>query len=270
MLGLNFPIYFVPTPIFLIGLAIIFAGVCATYFSARRRKRLQLSEEAIQRLARLGYAGDAELTFWRKLLQSEGESFFWGFLRKEEEAAGEYRRWYPRLQAFAAECRQAVPVPAVDSFSAIEREQYRVLFTKMHHFAVSKERKCIGERKPNYVAILATTRVGLSAAQQVFGNGGALLLQTEERERWFSEIYPVDHEKSFSWWAFAWWNLTEGLAGEDEASIRRHYPIPEGCSYWVVESGVQWSGLAGWANYELWRWDGKQAEFIELYRFWMC
>jgi hypothetical protein len=43
MLGLNFPIYFVPTPIFLIGLAIIFAGVCATYFSARRRKRLQLS-----------------------------------------------------------------------------------------------------------------------------------------------------------------------------------------------------------------------------------
>jgi hypothetical protein len=226
---------------------------------------MALSEKAIQRLARLGYASDAELKFWRVLWQSEGASFFWGFLRKEEEAAGEYRSWYPRLQAFAAECRQAVPVPAMDSFSAIEREQHRVLLAKMQHFAVSEDRRCILERKPNQAAILSTTRVGLAAAQQVFGDSGAVLLQEEERERWFSEVYPVDHE-SFWWYAFAWWHLTEGLAGEDETSIRRHYPIPEGCAYWVVVSGVQWGGLAGGANHELWRWDGKRAEFIELYR----
>jgi hypothetical protein len=223
-----------------------------------------LSEKAIQRLAQLGYAGDAELKFWRDLWQSEGESFFWGFLRKEEEATGEYRRWYPRLQAFAAECRQAIPVPAMDSFSAIEREQYRVLLTKMQHFAMSEDRRCILERKPNRAAILSTTRVGLAAAQQVFGDSGAVLLQKEERARWFSEVYTVNHE-SFWWYAFAWWTLTEGLAGEDEASIRQHSPIPEGCSYWVVVSGVQWGGLAGGANHELWRWDGKRAQFIELY-----
>jgi hypothetical protein len=36
------------------------------------------------------------------LWASEGESFFWGFLRREEETAAEYRRWFPRLQAYAA------------------------------------------------------------------------------------------------------------------------------------------------------------------------
>jgi len=52
----------------------------------------------------------------------------------------------------------------------------------------------------------------------------------------------------------------------DETSIRQLYPISEGCSYWVVVSGVQWGGLAGGANHELWRWDGNRAEFIEVYR----
>ncbi len=225
---------------------------------------MALSEIAMQQLARLGYATDAELKFWQGLWQSEGELFFWGFLRKEEEAAEEYRRWFPRLQAFAAECRQAVPVPAVDNFSATEREQHRVLLTKMQEFTASEDRRCILERKPNQAAILSTTRVGLAAAQRVFGGTGAVLLQEEERERWFSEVCPVDHE-AFWWYAFAWWSLREGLDGADEESIRRHYPIPEGSSYWVVVCGVQWGGLAGGANHELWRWDGRRAEFIEVY-----
>jgi hypothetical protein len=48
-----------------------------------------LSDKAIQRLARLGYVGEAELKFWRDFWHSGGELFFWGFLRKEKEAAGE-------------------------------------------------------------------------------------------------------------------------------------------------------------------------------------
>jgi hypothetical protein len=223
-----------------------------------------VSAEAVERLARLGYATEADLRFWRGLWQSEGESFFWGFLRKEEEAANEYRRWFPRLQSFAAECRRAVPTPAVGNFSAAEREQHRVLLAKMREFAASEDRRCVLARKPHQAAILSTTRVGLAAAEEVFGGSGAVILTDAERERWLSDVCPVDHE-AFWWYAFAWWTLREGLAGEDEASIRQHYPIPEGCSYWVVVSGVQWGGLAGGANHELWRWDGERAEFIELY-----
>jgi hypothetical protein len=225
---------------------------------------MALSTNAMQRLARLGYITDAELKFWRGLWQSEGESFFWGFLRKEEESATEHSRWFPRLQAFAAECREAVPVPVIDSFSAIEREQFRVLLAKMLEFAASEDSRCILERKPHQAAILSTTRVGLAAAQKVFGGSGAVLLQDEERERWLSEVHPVDQE-AFWWLAFAWWSLREELPGEDEERIRRDYPISEGSSYWVVVSGVQWGSLAGGANHELWRWDGRRAEFIAVY-----
>src|SRR5207302_1562474 len=116
----------------------------ATELQVRRGRRLvTLSEKATRRLAQLGYVGDASLKFWQGLWQSEGESFFWGFLREEEKAAAKYSRWFPRLRAFAAECRQAVPVPAVDNFSATEREQYRVLLAKMQEFATSEDRRCI-------------------------------------------------------------------------------------------------------------------------------
>jgi hypothetical protein len=225
---------------------------------------LALRADAVQRLGRLGYATDVDLRFWRGLWESEGEAFFWEFLRKEEQAADEYRRWFPRLQAFAAECRQVVPVPAVDSFSVAEREQYRVLLAKMREFARSEDRRCVLDRKPHKAAIFSTNRVGLAAAEEVFGGSGAVILEESERQRWLLQMYPANNE-AFWWYAFAWWTLKEALAGEDEVSIRQHYPIPEGCSYWVVVSGVQWGDLAGGANRELWRWDGKQAEFIELY-----
>jgi hypothetical protein len=134
----------------------------------------------------------------------------------------------------------------------------------MQEFAVSKERSCLFERKPNQAAIISTTRVGLAAAQQVFGATGAVLLLEEEQERWFTEVYPVDQE-AFWWYTVAWWSLREGLAGENAESICRDYPIAEGSSYWVIVSGIQWGGLAGGANHELWRWDGRRAEFIEVY-----
>jgi hypothetical protein len=226
---------------------------------------MALSDKAMQRLAQLGYAGEADLEFWRELWQSEGESFFWFFLSKREKAAEEYRRWFPRLQAFAVECRRAVPVPTVESFSAVEREQYRVLLGKMQEFVASEDRRCILGRKPNQAAIVSTTRVGLAAAEQVFAGSGAVLLQEEERKRWFSEVYPIDPE-AFWWYAFAWWSVRERLAGEEEESICGHYPNPEGGSDWIVVSGVQWGSLAGGANHELWRWDGQRARFIVAYR----
>ncbi len=138
---------------------------------------MALDEEAVQRLAALGYTTEADLRFWQELGQSEGESFFWEFLRGQEEAAEEYRRWFPRLQAFAAECRRAVSVPAVESFSAAEREQYRILRAKMREFDASEDRRCVLVRRPYQAAILSTTWVGLAAAEEVFGGTGAVILQ---------------------------------------------------------------------------------------------
>lgn len=219
---------------------------------------MSLPQEALQRLAQLGYTSEQDLPFWRRLWQSEGESFFWIFLKSEEEAAAEYRLWFPRLKEFATECRKAVPVPSADAFSAVEREQSRILLTKMEEFAKSEDRRCVFGRKPHQAAILSTTRVGLAAAAQVFAGTGAILLLEEERERWFAEVYPGVGEK-FWWYALAWWTLREGLAGQDEDYIRKSHPLPAGGSYWVVTSGVQWGSLAGGENGEVWCWDGTAA-----------
>ncbi len=77
-------------------------------------------------------------------------------------------------------------------------------------------------------------------------------------------MYPINLEAHW-WFGFAWWRLKEGLVKEDELAIREDYPIPEGNTYWVVVSGVQWGSLAGGEDHELWRWDGNRAEFIALY-----
>jgi hypothetical protein len=217
----------------------------------------------LQRLAALGYASEEDLRFWRGMWQSEGESFFWGFLQAEEACAQEYRVWFPRLQAFAAECRRVAPVPALDTFSAGEREQHRVLLAKMREFASSGDRGCVLGRKPHQAAILSTTRVGLTAAAEVFAGTGAVLLQEEEKERWFAEVYPGVGDK-FWWYGLAWWDLRE-VAPEEAEEVVRSYAIPAGCSYWVVTSGVLWGSLAGGANHELWCWDGTTTTFIETY-----
>lgn len=225
---------------------------------------MALSDKAIQRLAALGISGDDALRFWVNLWQSEGEAFFWRFVQKEEKAVAEYQLWFPRLQAFAADCRRALPIPVVSDLPAVEQQQHRVLLGKMREFAGSGDRPCVLGRKPNQAAILSTPRVGLAAAQEVFGETGAVILEESERERWFAEVYRPT-EEAFWWYALAWWTLSEELPAEDEERIRSSYPIPAGSSYWVIVSGVQWGGLAGGANHELWQWDGTRAEFIAVY-----
>jgi hypothetical protein len=111
------------------------------YLFGGLRRHVAVSEDTVRRLDRLGYATDADLRFWRELWQ-QSESMFWGILRKTEEAAEEYRRWFPQLQAFAAECRRAVPAPNVGNLRAVEREQYRILLAKMEAFAGCVDREC--------------------------------------------------------------------------------------------------------------------------------
>lgn len=206
--------------------------------------------------------GDPEA--YREMVWREGADFVHTFLNRIDDAADEYRRWAPKLRAFAAECRRAVPVPAIESLTGPEREQYRLLHTKMAAFAKSKESPVVLTGKPHHLAVLSTSRVGLAAAQEVFHGSGAAILEESEQRRWFAEIYQAD-DLAFWWYALAWWSIEEGITGQEAERAGRQYPISAGSSYWVVRSGVQWGPLAGGGDAELWRWDGQRAEFIEMY-----
>jgi hypothetical protein len=224
---------------------------------------MALSAEVVQRLNKAGYVTEDDLRSWR-LIWEEDEKVFWVSLRKEEESAENYRRWFPQLQEFAAECRRRIPVPRIETFALADREQYRILLDKMRKFTEGGDSRFVFDRKPNHVAILSTTPVGLTAAENVFGRRGALILLESEREHWFHEICPIDLEANW-WYSFAWWTVKTW----DEKLVRENHPvpqgwIPEGCSYWYVESGVHWGTLAGGADEELWKWDGKRAKFVEV------
>lgn len=224
---------------------------------------MPLTQDARDRLARLGYAIPTELQFWERLQQSEGESFFLYFMEREEAAANECRRWLPQLRAFAADCRQATPAPDPATFTPTERAQHDILLTKMQAFLAPEDRRCVFDRRPNRAAVLYTTAPGLPAAERVFAGTDAVLLLDDEWWRWYGGEYPGVGDE-FWWYAQAWWTVKDGPGDWGGDNISAQYPIPAGGSYWVVTSGVAWGSLAGGANHELWAWDGSRAEKLGL------
>jgi hypothetical protein len=181
-----------------------------------------------------------------------------------DEITATYRRWSPALRAFAIECRQGLPIPRIESLDAAMRAQYGVLRVKMREFAESKDGLLTLAPSPRRVAVLSTNRIGLSAAAEVFGGSGAVILEESEQRYWFTEVYEDRHEARW-WYAFAWWTIRDDLDCDKAERIRGRHQTSPGTSWWVVESGVQWGPLTGGCRQELWRWDGAQAEFVETY-----
>ena len=132
----------------------------------------------------------------------------------------------------------------------------------MRKFVGSEDSRCILSRRPYQAAILATTRIGLAAAAEVFGESGAVILEESERERWFREVYRADPE-GFWWYALASWTIREPT--DVELAELQRPALPGGSRYWEVISGVQWGWLAGGADHELWQWDGLRAESLGVY-----
>jgi hypothetical protein len=184
------------------------------------------------------------------------------FLDDLDKTAAEHDRWAPLLRAFAADCRRTVPTPAVEMFVDSELAQFRILGEKMSQFAKSQDGLITLAPRRHRVAVLSTTRVGLAAAEIVFGWSGAVILEESERTRWFTKYHRTSPEE-FWWYSFAWWGIQVDLGDNEAQEIRQRHPTSSSNSYWVVESGVQWGPLAGGCREELWRWDGAQAAFVE-------
>ena len=226
---------------------------------------MTLSEDAIRQLDDLGYTSDKEREFFQSIWESEGESFFWSFLEKEQESRDLCNRWAPRLREYAAQCRINDPLPTVQSLSAVDRAKYQILCDKI---ANSRREEEIKPRKKHNVVILRSSAVGLLAVHQVLGppTDSVIHLLDAENSRWFNDLYSPGGE-SFWWYSFFWWSIknADDMHKRDSDYIAKNYPKPNGFNYWVVTDGCQWGDLAGGANHELWKWDGANAEAIEVY-----
>jgi len=221
-----------------------------------------MSAAAEKRLTELGIVLDDDLEVWRWLWDNGGEETFWKKVSKAAEALAPYLEWFPRLKGFAAKRRRKSPAPSWNELSPKEREQERILRSKMSEYSSPDGARIVGPLH-GHVSILATSRPGLSAANEIFSSPDTVVLERAERDRWFAEIYVEDEDDAFSWYSLAWWWIEEELPPEEETRILRDYPIPPGSSYWIAVSGIACGPLHGECKTDLWQWDGHWAEFIE-------
>jgi hypothetical protein len=134
----------------------------------------------------------------------------------------------------------------------------------MSAFAESQDGLVTLAPRPHRVTILSTTRVGLAAAEELFGVS-AVILEDSENSRWFAEVYPAP-DQSPGWYTLVWWWIRVDLRDIEAERIDRPNSSSSIGSYWIVESGVLWGPMAGGSRQELWRWDGTQAVFVKTYQ----
>jgi hypothetical protein len=125
-----------------------------------------------------------------------------------DDRAAEYRRWFPVLRAFAADCRQAVPAERVEALAPAPRAQYGILRTKMREFAESEDGLHLLAPRPDHVTVLSVSGVALAAEEELFSGSGVVILEDSERDRWFSEVYRRGSEAPW-WFAFVWWTVKD-------------------------------------------------------------
>ena len=220
-----------------------------------------MTENIIQRLTRLGYTTKDDLEIWEHHWNDMDRNIFFMLLNHQDEAAFEYKRWYPRLQRYAAKCRWNAPILLVDEKFDEQREQHRILLAKMVEHLESND--CLVSPRPLHhnVTILTTPDNGLAAAEQLFGRHHVIILTESEWSDWYENVHGDEHDL-YSWCNRVWFSLQSKFEEGELEYAYSHYPIAEGCDYWVIESGLAWGSLAGGAEQELWCWNGSIATFL--------
>ncbi len=169
----------------------------------------------------------------------------------ERQIQEAYALWAPRLREYAALCRLKQPLPDLESLSAAEREQYRLLRSALIEFRDSPIHV-----RDSYLNVYHGSPITLLAANDVLdaGSPSIVLLLSEEWRRWFQEYRGAD-----GWFASCWVTVHEQMPKLWAASIAECLPPPDGFVYWLLTKA-----RAGSARHELWKWDGTTAVSLGL------
>ncbi len=164
--------------------------------------------------------------------------------RQIEEA---YKFWAPKLREYAALCRLKDSLPDPESLSTAEREQYRMLRSALTQF-----RDAPIHVRDSYVNVYHGSRITLLAANEVFDaeSPSIVLLLSEERHRWFKEVF----RGADGWFGSCWVTVHEQVPKLFAADLAAFFPKPDGFCYWLLTKARD-----GNARHELWKWDGATA-----------
>jgi hypothetical protein len=227
----------------------------------------ELSQDVIDRLAHLGYVTPAAVQKFTDILKQNGELSLMSRLTTLEHSARSYAEWFPKLRNFAADCRGSAPILSDTDQSPAEREECRILHSKMLAFSTSQKGRGLLASRRNQAVLVATTPAALGAAVDVFGGvDNVVVISDQEMQHWFSAIFQPDEDLIW-WFTICSWTVSPEFGEDAKAYISRNHPAPQGFAYWDVISSESYGPLAGQANHELYSWNGTKAEFVETYCF---
>jgi hypothetical protein len=211
---------------------------------------------------------DEDPADYREMAWQCGADFVRGFIDKREQRDELYRKWSPRLRAFAVECRKSRPIPNVNSLNRCDREKQRIYKATLHRRMVVQDMT---------VAICEMPLIAMPIAQRLWPSDDerVVLLTPEEQSRW-NEMYS--HPKGAFWWfAYFWWKIEESPELEfapthpngQEPLWWNDDDVPNGECPWLLSVGASYGPLAGSGHQELWLWNGRRAKFIKNVSTWI-
>jgi hypothetical protein len=215
---------------------------------------MTLPDDIVEILRSLGEAPAR----YASIAESQGVEFLRFFIAKLVSSARLFDEWFPRLTAFAAVKRAENPVPPAATLSPVDRAWIRIL-----------EPKIMGaEHVPSrglHTAVIFTAPLCALQVVQSHWPGeiknGVFLTPSESKE-WHAHYVHPDGE--FWWFVYQWWDIEDRIEGKSGWFWNGPPMLPSEMTPWLVHCGLQWGSLAGGEKAELWGWNGRQEELIEL------
>lgn len=198
--------------------------------------------------------------YYRDLAWRLGEDFAHEALDKHAECKRQHDEWYPRLRAFADQCRKDQPPATNEPNCLSERAQLRIYEDKLIHNRPTSSRD-------DSVPICTMDLLAIPVALRVWPQDDRrIILTPDETDQWHN-MYSLP-EDCFPWYSHYSWRIVTSPSPHDEL-CEDIYSVccdpthfKEGETPWLISVG-HWHGpLAAAGNTELWAWNGSEARFI--------
>lgn len=210
--------------------------------AAFRRPEFVMPAEMLKELERLGESP----VLIEQIGNRHGAESARNFVESLVESAVWFDKWFPKLQAFAASCREEVPFPTTASLSPIDQAVQRILIPKITDAGRVPQRG-------NYTAAIFSAPLSVLpfvTSDWPSSYPNAVFLTPDELMRWH-EFYGEGDDAPW-WYCFQDWNAELDPPSDSFWLDGASYSVPPECHSLLVSWGLQWGSLAGGSQSELW------------------